>query len=327
MHRLLGLAYVLLASLPSSTIINGQRCHVLSCKSSLESPVVIVPGFAQSIDAYLAHAQAMSKQRDVMIYECKGMGPLYAPAIDGNGKGTDSNIADDLGLLPQARLLQSCIASAFPQATEVDLVGFSLGGRIALALSTLYSSRFDDSADTDLSDKTGIRKEDTARSDPGSVVDSAYPRIRKLHLTGIGAFRDKEGIEAFQTWKDLLKPAKDKDSCPSSNIAEDETRRFQAFSQSALSMSYSQDFVQRNQVKIPAWIDYLTNQHTRTGLCEFQMWSLVRWRRRHNGHRAGCASSCPSHRLGSYSHTWCRTRCSDRATKRVATGCNAVPKY
>jgi pimeloyl-ACP methyl ester carboxylesterase len=143
-----------------TTTILGQTVHISLSKSpnSSNRPLVVIPGFAQSIVIYNQHLPTLSQCRDVILYQPRGTG--RAPVDN----------YDDLSLPAQACALISVIDSVYDKQTAVDLAGFSMGGRIALATCCMYGDRVD-----------------------------------KIHLTGV-ALRPSEEAEAqFHAWKELLR--------------------------------------------------------------------------------------------------------------------------
>jgi pimeloyl-ACP methyl ester carboxylesterase len=230
----------------TTSILNGQRCQLISATyPSLSPPLVIMPGFAQSIEVYQGHSQrlaALLPDRDILVYECRGMGPMYrADNSNDNNECTSSSLGP-CSLPRQAQLLQSVLATAFdPIPDYVDLVGFSLGGRIALALATLQDS----------SHLTISNNHDTNGGHDRNIhlPLPAVPRIRKLHLSGVGAYRDSAGLEVLQNWYDLLQDG-----------------NLPAFAESALSISCSAAFLQRHDRQLPQWRQNMVQSHTLSGL-------------------------------------------------------------
>lgn len=127
-------------------------------------PLIICVGTAQTADNWLHHAQP---GRDVLIYQASGLGTNY-------------QAGRDVSLPRQAQQVHAAILSAFPETSssgggggggqQVDIAGFSLGGRIAMA------------------------------------VACAHPHlIRKLHLTGVAIQRSDYGHLTIASWLDHLR--------------------------------------------------------------------------------------------------------------------------
>jgi len=145
-----------------------------------EAPLLVVlPGTAQSMSLYQPHIPSLSQQHTVLLVEAAGLGPLP----------DDPTLWDDLSLPKQAERLIETIDSLLIQEEEeeeednargeptlascrpkVNLVGFSLGARIALATACLYPDR-----------------------------------IHKLHLTGVSKTTLSEtALATYFAWQHLL---------------------------------------------------------------------------------------------------------------------------
>jgi pimeloyl-ACP methyl ester carboxylesterase len=151
--------------------IAGQRC-LLSKKSTTrrsvsqqqELPLVVCVGMAQTVTSWEHHLQQLSSRRDVLLYEAAGLGPEQFQQ--------DFTITD-VSLPSQAARLIDTIRTAFATDDDspvvVDLAGFSLGGRIAMAAAC---------EQPDL--------------------------IRKLHCTGVAYQRSEYGHLQLSAWKKYL---------------------------------------------------------------------------------------------------------------------------
>jgi len=158
--------------------ICGRRCKYTSCSNSNSNssnaldpvPLVVIGGMSQSIESWEHHLSALSKNRDVLVYECLGQGPL-PPHV--SSSGTEEEYFRDVSLQVHADDFASIVSSALShvgiQRTPVDVCGFSFGGRVALAAASIYPHF-----------------------------------IRKLHITGVPARRDANGRDIFTSWKNLL---------------------------------------------------------------------------------------------------------------------------
>ena len=143
--------------------VAGQRCLLVPCtrpqKKSSERPIVILGGMAQSILSWEGHVSFFSQSRDVVVYEARGQGP-YAPH--------DTLRLQNVSLPAQAMYLMKTLQELnLVSSSSVDLVGFSLGGRIAMATSLLYPDR-----------------------------------VHQLHLTGVAVDRSPMGHLTIASWKD-----------------------------------------------------------------------------------------------------------------------------
>jgi pimeloyl-ACP methyl ester carboxylesterase len=140
----------------------------LSSSSSPSRPLVLIPGFAQRIDLYQVHLPALSRDRDVLIIQ-----PLQ---VD------DFSSSNDVSLPVQAQNLATVLDKVYSGSTvddeimEVDLVGFSMGARIALAAACVWNQQ-----------------------------DLSRYRVHKLHMSGVGWQPSPEAQLLFSAWKDLLR--------------------------------------------------------------------------------------------------------------------------
>ncbi|CAB9527615.1 Alpha beta hydrolase [Seminavis robusta] len=129
--------------------------------------MVIIGGMAQSIPSWEAQIPSLSQSRDVLLYEARGQGPPP--------KERSPESFEDVSLPAQANMLMETLdeildKSQQQQQQQVDLVGFSLGGRIALATCILFPER-----------------------------------IRKVHITGVSADRSPLGHLTVASWKDHVR--------------------------------------------------------------------------------------------------------------------------
>eukprot|EP00559_Dactyliosolen_fragilissimus_P001455 CAMPEP_0184868452 /NCGR_PEP_ID=MMETSP0580-20130426/30467_1 /TAXON_ID=1118495 /ORGANISM="Dactyliosolen fragilissimus" /LENGTH=276 /DNA_ID=CAMNT_0027369349 /DNA_START=438 /DNA_END=1265 /DNA_ORIENTATION=+ len=98
------------------------------------------------------------------------MHPSYSMDESQDVNTNYSEYYNNVTLAYQATNLNQILMEAFPGHNFFDLAGFSLGGRIGLALASTYPSK-----------------------------------IRKLHLTGVCAERDEYGKLLLVSWKEKLK--------------------------------------------------------------------------------------------------------------------------
>jgi pimeloyl-ACP methyl ester carboxylesterase len=139
-----------------------------------QRPLVIIPGFAQSISTYESHVPAFAKERDVLIFQPQGLGRGVFSGLEAKGEpaGTvsDGNPFSNVSLPAQADRLFRAIDFEFPGVDQVDVAAFSLGGRIALCAALRYPHR-----------------------------------IRCLHLTGVSLAPSLFAKASFRAWKCMLK--------------------------------------------------------------------------------------------------------------------------
>jgi pimeloyl-ACP methyl ester carboxylesterase len=217
------------ASFPSIQYIAGRRCLFAPCRdpSSREAncPLVVIGGTAQTISSWEHQVPGLSKDRDVLIYECLGQGPV---PVDGCATHDFSNVT-----LPyQAEVLASVVDAAYDsglfQERLVDVAGFSLGGRIALATASIYPHMF-----------------------------------RRLHITGVGAARDDYAKVILESWKDILMQGRP----PDAEGGDDGETALRAFGWSTILATYSREFVAAmGAKKMRTWVDGIANQNTMEGI-------------------------------------------------------------
>ena len=222
------------APLPSIQYIAGRRCLFAPCRdpSSREAncPLVVVGGTAQTISSWEHQVPGLSKDRDVLIYECLGQGPVPVDGASGDGGATRdfSNVT-----LPyQAGVLASVVEAAYDSGLFrerlVDVAGFSLGGRIALATASIYPHLF-----------------------------------RRLHITGVGAARGDYAKVILESWKDILMQGRPIDA----EGGDDGETALRAFGWSTILATYSREFVAAmGATKIRTWVDGIVNQNTMEGI-------------------------------------------------------------
>lgn len=148
---------------PSWSSTTGQRyLQVAGPTTSSVPPLLIIPGTAQSIELWQQHLLALSRSRSVVICEPLGVG-LRVP----------ENV--DMSLPSQAQTLQQTLQSIPLIRNSIngplDIAGFSLGGRIAMALACTTDKNI---------------------------------QIGRLHLTGVAMRRSNYGTLQIEVWKDLL---------------------------------------------------------------------------------------------------------------------------
>lgn len=144
-------------------VINGQRCLLAPCAEATattdQPPLVLIPGMAQSVSMYEAHAASICRSRSCLVIEPIGLG---------NAVSSDS--LTNVSLAAQAARVRNCAVQTFPQHDTFCIAGFSLGGRIAMAIACQYPDK-----------------------------------VRCLHVTGVGSVRSDSGKVMMAAWTDLLR--------------------------------------------------------------------------------------------------------------------------
>lgn len=202
-------------------------------------PLVILGGMAQSIASWELHLPYFAKDRSVIIYECLGQGPHPPEEICSD---LDSSYYADVSLKQQGLDFWSVVDEAFftpgsyyhdsndgvLDKAQVDVVGFSFGGRVAMA---------------------------AALSQPN--------RIRKLHLTGVGAERDEYANVILSSWKDMLLQNENNDA---------DSSGLRAFAWSIILATYSEQFLGSvGSARVQTWVDSVCQFNTQRGLSAILM--------------------------------------------------------
>ena len=148
---------------PCWSSTTGQRYLYVRAAATTTAapPLLIIPGTAQSIELWQQHVPFFSRTRSVIICEPLGLG-LQVP----------KNV--DMDLAAQAETLQKTLTSINIVGDNsgvgiMDIAGFSLGGRIAMALACQYPDV-----------------------------------VNRLHLTGVALQRSSWGTLQIDAWKNLL---------------------------------------------------------------------------------------------------------------------------
>jgi 3-oxoadipate enol-lactonase len=158
----IALFYLLLAT---ALALEQQRYLLTKSSSPTKNPpLVLLPGMAQSIEVYEHHLRDLSKEQDVLIVEAVGLGK-WDP------------LDNDVSLASQADRLIETIDRVGLSEPVVNLAGFSLGGRIALAAAGRFPDRF-----------------------------------RKIHLTGVAKAPSEHALVSYHAWRQLLRHAIDTDT-------------------------------------------------------------------------------------------------------------------
>jgi pimeloyl-ACP methyl ester carboxylesterase len=164
-----------LAPVVTPITIAGVRCLVAPCTTVIldanaidndleaasksqqqqQHPLIIIPGMAQSLAMYEAHAVSVSRTRSCLVVEPLGLGLTFGVSRD----------FVDVSLPAQASAVMACAESAFPDSSVFSIAGFSLGGRIAMATACLHPDAIG------CLHLTGVAME---RSDSGKIALTAW---------------------------------------------------------------------------------------------------------------------------------------------------------
>jgi len=213
--------------------IAGRRALLLHPTSSKQPvdhpPLIILGGMAQSIASWEFHLPQFAKDRSVLIYECLGQGPL--PPEDICSKIELNTYYEDVSIERQGSDFWNVVDAAFENDGKVDVVGFSFGGRVAMA---------------------------AAVSQPN--------RIRRLHLSGVAAERDEYANVLLTSWKEML-GANDADIMNEKENEETNNSRLRAFAWSIILATYSEQFLASvGAARVHTWVDGVCKFNTQSGL-------------------------------------------------------------
>lgn len=161
------IAHSLVLPSPSqSQNVCGRRCLVVpSAREELHPTLVLLGGIAQTISSWQHQLHSLSRNRQVVVYECLGQG-----STPDDGSTIPGPLFENVTLPFQAEVLLCTLDEIVDPNTEVDVAGFSFGGRVAMAAACLRPER-----------------------------------IRRLHLTGVAADRSDYGHLAIQSFKDNIR--------------------------------------------------------------------------------------------------------------------------
>lgn len=137
---------------------------------------------------------------------------------------------DDVSLSTQSKELESILRQSFPHTTKFDIIGFSLGARIALSTIALFPTL-----------------------------------IRKAHLTGVGLMRSSYAKVLISTWKDILQSGLAKDDGHS--LSSSSSSSLSTFAWSIIMATYSKDVIANaGPDKIKSWVDHICQNNNPIGL-------------------------------------------------------------
>ena len=263
-------------SLPSD--LYEHRCYYQPClqkTSKKPSPamnhpflLVICIGMAQTIPQYQSHVMYLAQYRNVLLYQVEGLGLFYnknnsttsGTATSGTHNSSIGHPRSDLSLPYQAMQLRQAIRYFYDKhhsqyraeeridsshnhtmmtAIDIDLVGFSLGGRIALAFIVQV-----------------FMHQNKYPLDPIiTTTTTTIIRVHKVHLTGVSMRRSPCGTVQGMIWKDLL-------------LLQNDNNSLRPFGWSILTAAYSPQFLYQNQPYLHQWVQSLCDSHTSDGILQ-----------------------------------------------------------
>lgn len=249
--------------------IAGRRALLLHPSPSDERnssndhpPLVILGGMAQSIASWEFHLPYLSQKRSVLIYEALGQGPpppSEVCSLDGK-QVTLEQYYDVVSLDRQGEDFWNVVEEAFfapgsyyyeqnelenhkttMSDAKVDVASFSFGGRVAMAAASLKPNR-----------------------------------IRRLHLTGVGAKRDALANVILESWKEMLGSSSIdtdegmelmREECDPFDHANKCTSRLRAFAWSVILATYSEQFLaSAGAERVKTWVESVCQHNTEEGL-------------------------------------------------------------
>ncbi|KAL1504060.1 hypothetical protein AB1Y20_010470 [Prymnesium parvum] len=169
MHCTSGLATATLSS--ARMVLNGHGSLLLGptrpAVGTTRPPLVLIGGTAQWLESWTGHLSGLAQERQVLLYEARGQAGATS-SLDVADCSLRRHAADFAGVVAEAGLCEE----------PFDVVGFSFGGRVAMAAAAMAAGR-----------------------PPSSRPYS----IRKLCVTGVAADRGALGRLTTQGWSACLR--------------------------------------------------------------------------------------------------------------------------
>ena len=232
-------------------------------------PIIFIGGTAQTIDSWSFHLPSLvnaphMKYRSFLLYECLGIGLGVKQQLDNlyslDDRDSNIDVSDpykDVTLLRQATILKEVLSIAFSSSIssdglkdanlireedvelKVDIVGFSFGARVAMAMATFLCETNNTENDSNLLPKSLKRI-----------------KIRKMHLTGIGA---KYNSLILSHWK-VAATVSTKNMKASGHDLE-------AFAWTIILSTYSMSFLENlPKQKFKQWVKFICENNDANGI-------------------------------------------------------------
>ena len=114
------------------SVVDEKRCLFVPSKSEQLYPqLILLGGMAQTIASWEHQLTALSRNRNVLVYECVGL-----------GAASENQDCSNVTLPFQAQTLMNTLDQIISSNDEpVDIVGFSFGARVGMATACLYPER------------------------------------------------------------------------------------------------------------------------------------------------------------------------------------------
>ena len=148
-----------------------------------------------------------------------------------NRTSEETDFSNDRTLTTVTPISATVIAAHIIPSIHVDIVGFSLGGRIALAFIVIQFTK-----KPELDENVNIC-------------------IRKVHLTGVSIRRSPYGTVQGMIWADLLWQNRHNNQ-----------NDLRSFGWSILSAAYSPNFLYQNRQYLHQWVQSVCSSHTSNGI-------------------------------------------------------------
>ena len=208
----------------------------------IHPPLVILGGMAQTISNWEFHLSFLSQHRSVLMYEPLGQGrppehnstpDQYYDDVSLKRQGEDFwKVIDGAFFIPGSQYYQQHTTDDEDDPRTIDVAGFSFGGRISLAAATLQPNR-----------------------------------IRRLHLTGVGAERDALANVHIACWRDILSADTTDEVDYAINHSPSCNPRMRSFAWSIILATYSKQFLaSAGSDRIKTWVESVCQNNTVEGL-------------------------------------------------------------
>jgi pimeloyl-ACP methyl ester carboxylesterase len=208
----------------------------------IHPPLVILGGMAQTISNWEFHLSFLSQHRSVLMYEPLGQGrppehnstpDQYYDDVSLKRQGEDFwKVIDEAFFIPGSQYYQQHTTDDDDDPRTIDVASFSFGGRISLAAATLQPNR-----------------------------------IRRLHLTGVGAERDALANVHIACWRDLLSADTTDEVDYTNNHSSRCSSRMRSFAWSIILSTYSKQFLaSAGPDRTKTWVESVCQNNTVEGL-------------------------------------------------------------
>ena len=207
---------------------DGVRCRfaVWESEAAEAAPVVLLHGFAQSAASWDGIAELLGRTRSVVALDLVGHGGSDRPegadayALGAQGEMLLAYLASPVGVAALAAPGRSNggSASAAQGSRKPLVVGYSMGGRVALAAASSQPETFARIAGGLVLESAGLGPVDEREREDAAERDAR--NAAALRRDGLSAFMDAwERLDLFATQRDL--PASARERMRASRLAND----------------------------------------------------------------------------------------------------------